>query len=771
MGVWKKSNCNLCAQTCGLELEIEDNKIISVRPDPANPRSKNYCCRKGRLMKSYQHNPDRLNYPLKKVNGEFAQISWEQAYSEIAEKFLSVRNTYGPRSISVAGATLASSQSEFAAMSSFLTLAGGKYVFGPLGVEFMGPWWADGKLFGSQYCAPKADSSRSNVFIAWGCNNYVSHQKARARESIREFSENKDKMLIVIDPRVTETARMADMHIALKPGTDALFLKAIIALILKEGWEDKDFLKEHTTGFEDIKAWFKDVDIEACCKITGVPYSQLREFCKILTTKLWCMHQDLGVSMGRHSTLSPYMTKILICMCGVLCKPGGMVVYDGPFNVVHESDDEDPTVWQALESKTYPVNSVYAEWCMPVEILSKNPEHIRAMIMTATNPARSFPDSALVEKALDALDLLVVIDVCMTETAQHADYVLPATTPYEGWDFGTFQYTWPEVFMQLKHPMLKPEGEQREGVRIWTELTMAMGYLPKMPEWLYDAGRKAAENGDRIGYFLKLVKFVIPNLKYKEGLPLIIAETLGTGMGSHTKAITWAATITSPLAESGAAARAGYSADPKAHKILQKMPVFKKFCLMDTVFKAMDDHPEGVIFAKADINGNWDKMKHKDGKVHLYNARVEKELLEITPELETIALAPTEEYPFVMSSGKHADGGMNGTLRDPSTYKYRNPCVLTMNPEDGKAMGVNDGDMVKLSTSIHSEEVAIELSWLTCRGYVMLPHHFGFDFNGKRYGVGASRFVPASHHDKMTGDPIFRYIPCRIEPVSKNEEV
>jgi anaerobic selenocysteine-containing dehydrogenase len=139
-------------------------------------------------------------------------------------------------------------------------------------------------------------------------------------------------------------------------------------------------------------------------------------------------------------------------------------------------------------------------------------------------------------------------------------------------------------------------------------------------------------------------------------------------------------------------------------------------------------------------------------------------------QLEAEALTPTSEFPLIMSSGRHQDSGVNAVMRNPGTYRYRNPDTMIINPEDAAALDITDGQSVRLVTKAGSAVIQAECTWQAARGYVMVPHHFGFTFNGKTIGVNANEFTSAEDIDEITGDPLLRYIPCRVEPEYGMEE-
>lgn len=383
----------MCGISCGLEMEVENNKIVNVRPDKDSPRSKGYCCRKGRAAKYYVDNVDRLDYPLKRVGDEFVRISWDQAFKEIGEKANAVLKEHGPRSFALCGAALGSGQANLAIGKPLLDAIGSQYIYNPVGIEFMGNWWSHGKILGDQNFFVEPDEGQAEVLIFWGSNSYVAHNFPESRRTIRKFSEDPDKMIIVVDPRVSETARMADMHIAPRTGSDSLLIRAMITIIIEKGWQNQKFIDEHVSDFNKVKPWFEGFDVKEALSVCEVPYEQIEEYCRILTTRKWGMHQDLGIFCGRNNTLNSYLLITLMAICGMLLVPGGNTVADGYADKGPTVHEEDPKIWRTLENGRFPVLGAYPTGILPSEIMSKNPEHLRVIFNSTCNPVRSFPDS------------------------------------------------------------------------------------------------------------------------------------------------------------------------------------------------------------------------------------------------------------------------------------------------------------------------------------------------------------------------------------------
>lgn len=222
-------------------------------------------------------------------------------------------------------------------------------------------------------------------------------------------------------------------------GLDAIMIRGLIALILDKGWEDKEYLEKYTTGWEKAVNWYRDFNYREAFDLAGVPLKQMEEFCHILTTTTWGVHQDLGLFFGRHSTLDSYLLYELMAVTGNLEIKGNKTMDSFARFAQTKYDERNyPNMWRTVETNLFPVVDQYPTTVLSDEILSTKKDHLRAMITVKGNPARSYPDVNRMAKALDSLELMVSIDIVMTETARHADYVLPGMTGFEEYHWGMF---------------------------------------------------------------------------------------------------------------------------------------------------------------------------------------------------------------------------------------------------------------------------------------------------------------------------------------------
>lgn len=535
MGEWKKSCCMLCGQNCGLDLLVENNRITKVNPSKENVRSKGYVCRKGLNVAEYHHHADRLTHPLKKTKNGFEKISWEQATKEISQRLKPIIDQYGPKSFALMGGGGQGCQFDFFFAVQFVRALGSKYHYNALAQELTGHFWIFGRAFGIQNGFFLPDKANTDMLIAIGWNAMESHQMPRAPVVMKEFSENPDKLLVVIDPRKSKTAQIADIHIAVRPGSDALFLKSLIAMIVDKGLEDRKYLNKHVSGWQQIRPWFENFDYKKALSVCDVPYEQAEKLCQLLATRKWSTHAEMGVLMNRHSTATSYLQVTLMAICGRLMVPGGNIIPPKMVGFGFNTDERNKTNWRTQTTDYPAIDGFHPPNVLPEEILSEHPERIRAVLTCSSNPLRSYADTTAYEKAFKKLDLLVTIELSMTETAQLADYVLPARSGFEGWDATFFPMTHPESYFHLREPAVKPEGERLEAGEIFTRLADDLGLVPDLPESLYAAAKK-----DRFAYALELAVYIHKNPEALRRILFIMAKTLGKEMGSTHKATLWA---------------------------------------------------------------------------------------------------------------------------------------------------------------------------------------------------------------------------------------
>ncbi|MEW6263619.1 MAG: molybdopterin-dependent oxidoreductase [Thermodesulfobacteriota bacterium] len=744
MSQWHKTGCVLCAQNCGLEVKVENNRIVRVRPDKDNPRSEGYSCRKGLNIAFYQHHNQRLTHPLKRVDGRFEKVSWDQALTEIAARLKDIVSRHGPRSLAYMGGGGQGCHFEAAFGVRFMRGLGSQYHYSPLAQELTGHFWVYGRMLGRQNLLAGPDHHRTDLLLALGWNPWMSHQMPQARREVDRLSKDPNKKFMVIDPRRTESAQRADIHLAIRPGTDALLLKAMIAIILAEGWHNQAYINAHVANFDRIESWFKNFDARGAVKVCELDFETVREVSRLLATMNSSLHGDLGVLMGRHSTACSYLQMLLLAVCGRIGVPGGNVILGGLMPLGVHSDERQPKTWRTVATGFPAIMGTFPPNVMPEEIMSDHPERLRAVLVSQSNPLRSYADTTKYEEAFGRLDLLVTIELALTETAALSHYVLPARSGYESWDGTFFPWTFPEIYFQMRRPIIEPEGEPLEAGEIIFRLADRLGLVPEIPTALDDA----AQGCDHLKYGEALLEFAAANPSALKVMPFVLAKTLGRAMGSAHLSALWGLTQTVPAEFRGHAARAGFDPGPK---------------LGEDLFQAILNKPEGLWIGRLDPEKNLAELKTADGRIEAYIPELEAEVKALDAAGEAEALRPDPRFPLILAAGRHMDFNANSLMRDPAWNKGKRDCTLAMHPQDAAGLGLIDGQKVKVATEAGQEEVELEVTTDARPGHVIMPHGFGLVYENRKYGANVNRLTKNTNRDPIAATPLHRYVPCRVE--------
>jgi anaerobic selenocysteine-containing dehydrogenase len=735
---WKKTACVLCGNRCGLEVQVEDNRIVKVRGDKDSPLSEGYICRKGMNIAYHQHNKDRVLFPLKKVGDRFERVSWDQAISEIAEKLKGILGQHGPRALaSLAGG------GEFSFLSApfpirLVRRLGSRYNYSAANQEFAGRYWAHGLTLGSQGMQMTSDFENCDMLMMVGKNSMKSHHFPQAPRRLTKMSKDPDRLLVVVDPRVSETAKIADIHLAIRPGTDALLLKSMIAIILDKGLYNKEYIDKYTDGFDEILPWFSGFDVRAALKVCELDYDPVLRVCRELATRRSSILDDLGVLMNRHSALVSYLLVVLLAICGRIGMPGGNYLLGEGSG----SDPRDPKVWRTLLTDIPAINGMFPPNVLAEEIMHDHPDRLRAVLCYATNPLRSYADTTAFENAFKKLDLLVVADIVMSETAALAHYILPCKTAFESWD-GNPGEGFSKVYARMRSPVVEAEGEQKENGEIYTLLADAMGLVPQIPESLYEAAKK----GDLREYGKTLAEYLMASPENASAMQFVVAKTLGNAMGSVHLASIFPMFMKVSKTRQEAASRAGFPVGPDQGL---------------AIYQAIMAHPEGVLIGIRDAEKNMEAVSTKNRKIQLYNEEVVDWIKKINAIDEEEDLKLNKDFPLILMAGRHIDTNANTGMRDPAWNEGRRACTLAINPSDAETLGIVDQQMVKVITEAGEETIEAEVTNDARKGQVIIPHGFGLVYDGVKYGANVNRLTKNTNRD-FVGTPMHRYVPCRIE--------
>ncbi|HZK49578.1 MAG TPA: molybdopterin-dependent oxidoreductase [Thermoleophilia bacterium] len=477
--------CMQCPWGCGINVHIEKGAIARISGNKNHPFSNGTVCPKGTAAGEVLTNPRRITSPMRRTESGWEPISWDSAYEILVEQLTRVRDEYGPKALAVAIGmpVLLGGNSTVSFLRRFCDIYGTPNCFSVESICFRCQIIARILTLGA-YEVP--DITNSACVLVWGNNPQASAPPAAAR--IREALE-KGAKLIVIDPRATEFAAQADVHLQVRPGTDTALALSMIDVMATEGLIDREFVAAWTVGMDELAEVASDYPPTRAAEITGVPAEKIVQAARMFAgAASACIVQGTN-SLDQHATglQNSRCVAILQAITGNIDNPGGFVstskVRLNPIRLPELMEG------QPLGADRYPLfNEVWGRnfgegqaMLLADTILSGDPYPIKAMIVSASNPVITWPGGRKLERAMESLDFLAVMDLYMTPTAEKAHLFLPAATFMERVElcdyYGTLQAV-PYVAMRRK---MFQVGEAISDVDFWIELGKRMGYGELLP--------------------------------------------------------------------------------------------------------------------------------------------------------------------------------------------------------------------------------------------------------------------------------------------------
>ena len=703
-GDWKSTACILCECNCGIVVQMEGRTLAKIRGDKDHPASQGYTCNKALRLDHYQNNRNRLTSPMRRrPDGTYEEIDWDTAITEIAEGFKHIRDTYGGDKIFYYGGGGQGNHLGGGYAGAFLRSIGSRYRSNALAQEKTGEAWVDAHLYGGH---TRGEFEHAEVSVFVGKNPWMSQSFPRARTVLNEIAKDPARSMIVIDPVITDTAKMADIHLRVLPGTDAWCLAAMAAVLVQENLCNEQFLADHVHGVDDVREVLREVPVADYAERCGVDEELIRTAVRrIAGADSVAVFEDLGIQQAPNSTLCSYLNKLLWILTGNFAKRGGQHLHSSfaplfTFGGVGRS----PVTGSPVISGLVPSNVV------PLEILTDHPDRFRGMIVETSNPAHSLADSNACREAFSSLELMVVIDVAMTETARLAHYVLPAASQFEKPEATFFNLEFPHNTFHLRHPLLEPLPGTLPEPEIWSRLVRALGVVDDAD---LQPLRAAAD----------------------EGLEAYAAALWGLAQKTAMK-------------YPEAVRRAGH-ADGNA------------------LFEAILQGRSGVTFTVHEYEDDFELIGHADHKIALEMPEMLAEIGELQAKRSPLT---TSDFPIVLSAGERRAYTANDIFRDPGWRKRDADGALRVSVEDAQALGLVAGGRARITTAAGSAEASVEISEAMLPGHAALPNGLGLDFvddegQTRIPGVAPNALTSTEWRDAYAGTPWHKHVPARIEPV------
>jgi anaerobic selenocysteine-containing dehydrogenase len=754
---WKKTACALCSLNCGLLVQTENGHFKKIKGDKAHPASEGYQCQKASQLEFYQNHDQRLTKPLrKKSDGSFEEIEWDVAIQEIADKLVQLREEHGGHSIAYFGGGGQGNHLNGSHGGALRAACGTRYYYTSLAQEKTGGYWLNGRMFGMQSHIPINDHHHSDFIFAIGWNPWQSHGMQQARKQLQEISKDPNRTLVVIDPVCTETAAKADYHIQVRPGGDAHLILAMLAYMFQEGLEDQEFLKKHCSGVSEFKDMLLEIPVDEYLAEAGVDADMVKEVTrKFAAAKGAAVHTDLGLEQSLHSTLNLYLSKLLWVVTGNFANPGGQLFFPHLVPLVGNSKDPEDggrttRVTGAREiGKLYPPNSLARE------IDNDSPDRLRALIVDSGNPAMTVVDAHTTRAAFEKLELMVTIDVSMTETARLSDYVLPASTQYEKWECTFFNFGFPDNVFHLRPPVFEPQGDTLIEPEIYRRILVAMGALPdSMPE-LEEAARQHVKDPSK-GIFAKaFAKTISQNPGWGLLSSVILYATLGKALpnGAESAGFLWA--ISQKFAETN------------PEEVMSAGILDEGAGLGEALFQKIINSPSGMVFSRTKIENSWKYVSNPESRINL----VVPEMFEEIEELEN--QETDTEFPFIVSAGERRSYNSNQNIRTKKWRKKDAAGALRVHPNDAEKIGLDAGGFARVTSSKGHVDAAVEITEGVREGFMTLPHGYGMledTGNGlKPNGPDINILSDIEHCDRIAKTPFHKHIAVAVEAIEAPE--
>ncbi|MCK5006934.1 MAG: molybdopterin-dependent oxidoreductase [Spirochaetales bacterium] len=668
--------CRMCDDRCAINVYLEDGKIVDIDGYKEHPWNRGRLCVKARAAVDMVYHPERLLKPLKRTKRGFEEIPLQQALDEIAERLLAIKDKHGARSISIwKGEAIGFAQEEDMARR-FVHALGSPNYFSNDSMCYNGRYFGYRLVEGSW---PVPDYENSRCVVIWGANPPHAHPNMtqmimRARKA--------GAKLIVVDPRMSAIARQADLHADLKPGTDgALALGLIQQLIETQGY-DREFVEHYTVGFTELAEYAKAFSPERVEEQTGVAAAVVRELARTIAAAAPRVAVYVGNGPEHHENGINNIRAVacLDAILGALDREGGNRLVEG-FKANHLTlYDEIPLEHLGpIGADRFPVLYGFRQECHTMTgintILSGEPYPIRAMILTAANPALTNPNTLKVREALGSLDLFVVRDLFMTPTAELADYVLPAASFLERVELHTHA-KYQRITMTRK--ILKFPDVQDE-YQFWHDLAHRLGIGEYFP-W-----------------------------------------------EDETELTRWILEPTDISLERAAA------------------------------------HPEGIEYTPIRYR-KWEKepFNTPSGKVEFSSQYLKDLGYPALPEYKPPAYleSPDPEYPFVLITGARKLIYYHSRFRNIKRFRTAIPGPeVELHPEDAAALGVADGDSIRITSRIGSVEVPAKIK----SAVEILPGTLQMTHGWKEANVNL--LTHDDRFDPISGFPLMKAVEVQVENV------
>jgi anaerobic selenocysteine-containing dehydrogenase len=728
--------CPFCEACCGLEITVAEGRVKRIRGHAADVFSGGYLCPKGVALKDLHEDPDRLRTPLIKRDGRFVEATWDEAFAEIERRLPPIIAAHGADSVAL---TLGNPVVHKAALLLYAPrlgrALGSKNVFSASTLDQMPKHLSSGLMFGEFLSIPVPDIERTDFLLMLGANPMVSNGSLWTVPNFRDKAKalrSRGGKLIVVDPRRTETAKVADEHIFIRPSGDVFFLLGMAHTLFAEKLVRLNRLAEHVAGVEAMEravAAFSPERISGRC---GIPAETIRRLARALAAaNRAVVYGRVGTCTQEYGTLCNWLIDVLNILTGHFDEPGGVMFPRAAAlqaNSMGKAGSGKGIVTGRRKSRVSGAPEVMGEFpmsCLAEEIQTAGEGQVKALITVSSNPTLSSPNGERLAAAMDQLEFMVSLDIYLNETSRHADVVLPGTSPLEDshYDVAFAQLSY-RNHARYSHPVFQPEPGQPEE---WQILLRLIGIVQ---------GKGAAADIDRIDDELLMDDLrrttgphadqIFKSLSHRRGVERLLDLGLRSG----------------PYGDQFGAKPDGLT--------------------LDKVKAAEGGIDLGALQPRVP-----EVLRTPSGKIELSPAMLVDDLKRVAADLERPA-------PELVVIGRRQLHGNNSWMHNlPVLAKGAAQCTALVNPADAARLGLEDGAKARIAHDGRVIEVEVEISDEMMPGVISLPHGWGHDQPGSQLNVAAANpggnlnaLMDENRRDPLSGNAVLSGVEVEMTPVA-----
>ncbi len=705
--------CNLCEAMCGIAIEHDDNgRILSIKGDADDPFSQGHICPKAVALQDVYHDPDRLKRPLRRTATGWEEIGWEEAYDEVVANLRRVQAAHGRDAVGVyLGNPNVHNMGSILYAPNFIRALGTRNRFSATSVDQLPHHYAAFFMFGHQLLLPVPDVDRTDFFLMLGANPLVSNGSLMTAGGIErrlKALQARGGRLVVVDPRRTETAVLADTHLAIRPGSDAALLLALIHTVVAEDMVKPGRLADVTDGLGDLPALVAPFTPERVAATTGIPAATIRQLARdFATAERAVCYGRIGTSTQAFGGTTTWLINVLNLITGNLDEPGGAMFTLPAFDAVGMTTAFGAIGrygrWQSRVRGLPEFGGELPVAALAEEILTPGDGQIRAMVTVAGNPVLSTPNGRQLDAAFARLEYMVAIDIYLNETTRHAHIILPPTTGLETDHYEVVFHVLAVRNTAKYSPALFPPGpDARHDWEILRDLRVR----------LEATGGKLRRGKGDVFHRLAPARVVDLGLRY--------GPYGGWGRNLGKQALSLRKLKRAPH---------GVDLGPLRPVLLQRLPA-SRIKLMPHLFVA-------------DL------------------ARVERELLNGRGPADALQLIGRRQL-------RSNNSWMHNSER---LVRGKDRCTLLMHPSDAAVRGLTDGQPVVVASRVGRVALPLELDEGMRPGVVSMPHGWGHGRDGTQLavanahpGVSINDLTDELAIDPVTGNAAFCGIAVAVEP-------